>query len=435
MQVVESERKIPVYKRAEVVIAGGGPSGIMAAVTCARKGIKTLLVERYGFLGGMATVGLVGPFSGFAIRGERVLGGFPWEFVSRIREKGGAIVIEGTGNIAFDPEAVKIVAQRMLEEEGCDIILHSLVVGAIVEKGEIKGIIVENKSGRGAILGKVVIDATGDADIAHFCGAEYEKTAELQPMSLCFRMGNVDTDNLSNLFLGSDIKRSPNGANPQIREKMIKAYREGELSLFGGPWILYGSTVREGEVSLNVTRVAGDATDAEEITRAELKAREDMHKIVEFLKKNFTPFRNSFILDSALQIGIRETRRITGEYKLTANDILKYADFPDSIARGCHPIDIHDFRSEKQRIIRLKRWYSIPYRCMIPQKVENLVVTGRAISSTREAFASVRVQGTCMALGQAAGCAAALCVGERKTPRKLNWELLRGELKKQGALV
>lgn len=435
MHIMEPEKKIPVLREADVVVAGGGPAGLMAAVACARNKARTVLVERYGFLGGMATAGLVGPFSGFAIGGERIVGGIPWEFVSRIEEKKGALVIQGTESVAFDPEVVKIVAQRMLEEEKCDILLHSLVVGAVKENREIKSVIVENKSGRQAILGKVIIDATGDADIAHFCNAEYEKSSEFQPMSLCFRMGSVDTENLSDLFLGADRKRSPKGVNLQVREKMVEAYRKGELPLFGGPWILYGSTVREGEVSLNVTRVPGDATDAFEITRAELKAREDMHSIAEFLKENFAAFRSSFIIDSATQIGVRETRRIIGEYILTAEDILNCVNFPDSIARGCHSIDIHSPESEDQKLVRLKNWYLIPYRCMIPKKVENLIVTGRVISATREAFASVRVQGTCMALGQAAGTAAALCLRQKTTPRGLNVKLLQDKLKCQGAKV
>ena len=435
MQITEPEKKIPVFKVADVVVAGGGPAGLMAAVACARNNVKPVLVERYGFLGGMATAGLVGPFSGFAIDGERIIGGIPWEFVCRMREREGALIIEGMGNVAFDPEVVKIVAQKMLEEEKCDIFLHSLVAAAITEDGEIKGIIIENKSGRQAILGKLVIDATGDADVAHFCGAEYEKSSKPQPMSLCFRMGKVDTDNLSDLFLGSDRKKSPQGVNVRIRKKMIPAHRKGELPLFGGPWICYGSTVRKGEVSLNVTRIPGDATNVVDITRAELKAREDMQRIAEFLKKNFTPFRNSFIIDSGTQIGVRETRRIRGEYVLTAKDILSHTRFPDSIAQGCHPIDIHSPESENQKLVHLKEPYSIPYRCMIPEKMENLIVTGRAISTTEKAFASVRVQGTCMALGQAAGCAAALCVRQGTTPRKLKVKLLQERLEDQGARV
>lgn len=436
--IFEPEREIPVVMNVDVVIAGGGPAGLAAAIAAARNGVKTLLIERYGFLGGMATTGLVGPMQG-CISGEKwVIDGIPRELIDRMKKLGGIIIndkmtaIGTTENrpyktdVSFEPEILKFVADEMMKEAGASMLLYSLVVDAIVEDNRIRGVVVENVSGRHAILARIVVDATGDGVVAAKAGIPFEKGRKedglLQPMSLMFRMGNIHAP------IDRDV----------IRKMAKNAVERAELPLFGGPWIGLGSTVRDGSVSVNMTRLWGDATNVWDLTNASVTAREHVIKFADFLKRNIPDCASCYLIDTAAQIGIRETRRILGEYVLTREDILQTKEFHDAIARGCHPIDIH---SPSQTVNQHEDWlkpgdsYGIPYECLIPRKIENLILAGRCISTTHEAHASIRVMGTCMATGQAAGTAAALAIRENTTPRCLDVSMLQGTLAKQKAIL
>ncbi len=421
----------------DVAVCGGGPAGLIAAVAAARNGARTILIERYGFLGGMATLSLVSPISEFNKRGKRIIGGIPLEFAEMMEKLGGADTSYPTGNVHFDPEIYKLAAQRMVLGSGASLLLHSYITGCAMDKdtsGRITGITVENKSGRQNIEARYFIDSTGDADLSYYSGFPYRlgdgESKELQPMTLWFRLGGVDTDNLENMEMRELGRRH---CNFRIKDALVALSKEEQVPKFGGPWML--TTFRKGEASINMSRYAGNGTDAHSLTEAECALREDVFRLVELLRKHFPEFKNCYLIDTGTQAGIRETRRIEGLYEMTLDDIMSPKNFPDTVAKGGHPVDIHKAGSRDQDLRVVSDGYNIPYRSMIPVGSDNLIVAGRAVSATREAFASIRVQASCMALGQAAGTAAALCCRKNVPVHNLNGAELNGILREQGAIV
>jgi len=434
--VREPERHTPIVATADVVVCGGGPAGFIAALAAARNGARTVLVERLGFLGGAATGGFVGPISNFNnSRGDRIIAGIPLEFVEAMATQGGAIVNQSGGNVPFDPEIYKRVSMRMVSDAPIHTLLHSHVVDCIVDPlapGKITHLLIESKSGRQAIETRFIVDCTGDADVIARAGLAYHVDDAPQPMSLCFRLGGVDTRKLPSLYIPAD-------GNPDhhegLRRAMQRLRSSGDLPAFGGPWVVHGSTVREGEVSVNATRFSGSGIDAASLTEAEFVTRDNMWRIVEMMRQGSEEFRNCYLIDSACQVGVRESRRIRGVYTMTKEDILSPRDFADTIAKGSHPIDIHSAKDDVQDLTWLDDAYSIPYRTLLPVGSENVLAAGRIASATREAFASMRVQATCMALGQAAGTAAALCSRQNVSVAALDAKLLRDTLRADGAIV
>lgn len=434
--IIEKQKQIPVVNMADVVVCGGGPSGLIAAISAARQGAETILIEKNGFLGGMATAGLVGPISNFRFDGDLIIKGIPWEFMQKVAKLKGAVINDPSGNVAFDPEIYKLVADNMVKSAGVKVLLYSTVVDVISEeKGKLSHIILENKSGRQAIGCKQVIDASGDGDIIARAGFSYNisELSKLQPVSLVFRLGGVDTGKLDPLYLGVG---DAGGFNSKLREKMLAAREKGiDIPLFGGPWVVHGSIIRSGYVSVNATRRLCSCIDADELTNAQITLRKDMFSLFEFMKSFLPALKDSYILDSASSIGTRESRRIRGLYELGENDILHPVSFEDTIAKGSHPIDSHSSESSKQALTWLRQAYNIPYRSLIPVESKNVLVTGRSISATPQALASTRVQATCMALGQAAGTASALCANLKIPVADLNPKVLRTALKDQNAFI
>jgi hypothetical protein len=452
--VTEPERRVPVIEETDVLVVGGGPAGLCAAVAAARRGVRTALVERYGFLGGMATAGLVGPFAGARHRyGDgRIIGGIPWEIVERLVSHGGAMLdtfeysgmADGIdeapavsrpggnrGDVPFDSEVLKWVADRIAGEAGVRLHCHTLAAGVVREGPRVAAVVVERKSGRAALVGQVVVDATGDADVAAMAGAPFEagrpNDGAMQPMTLMFRLGGVDTATLG------DITRPV--IVPAIRAKAEALAASGELPMFGGPWTFWGSTIRTGEVMVNMVRLWGDATDTETLTRNAITGRDHVQKFVAFLRGNFAEFRGAYLIDTAAQVGIRETRRIRGEYVLSDRDIAEGRQFTDSIALGGHVIDIHSPAGTHGQVRRPVAAYQIPYRCLLPLGVENLLVAGRPISTTHKAHGSARVMGTAMATGQAAGVAAAIAARGTGRVRDVDVGELRRQIAALGGLV
>lgn len=436
--VQEPAKQLPIVKSVDVLVCGGGPAGFMAAIAAARNGAKTLLIERYGFLGGMATASFVGPISRFKVNDEFAVRGIPWEFVERMAQKDGAVTDLYSGNVPFDTEVYKLVSMQMVRESGAELLFHAYAVGVLMDTndpGKCNYVIIESKSGRQAIEAKYIIDCTGDADIVDFAGLPYERSntesGQTQPMTLYFRMGGVKTEEMEELMMADNGV----GHVQDLHDRMKEAREKGELPLFGGPWIQHGSTLHPGEVSANVTRYPGNAVDVNSLTEAEYTTRENMFDLLPFLKNNMPALRNAHLIASGTQVGIRESRRIKGLYQMTKEDVLESKDFHDTVAKGAHPIDIHSAESNTQQLIWLKQPYNIPYRALIPETSKNILVAGRCISATREAFASIRVQAQCMALGQAAGTAAAMCSSSDQSIDQLDGASLRERLAEQGALV
>ncbi|MCX6375647.1 MAG: FAD-dependent oxidoreductase [Armatimonadetes bacterium] len=407
----------------EVLVAGGGPGGLAAAVAAARNGADTLLVERYGFLGGMATAGLVNPYMTYWAGEEQIIHGVHQEIIDRLTELGAY----GKGSrTAFDPEAFKYVADRMCEDAGVRVLLHSFVTDVVVSKSEIAQVEIAGKSGKRTLDAKVVVDATGDADVAFLAGAQCEKGRSsdglMQPMTLNFRVCNVDVDRMP-----------PRG--DEFNALFERAKSEGRLHCPRESVLLF-LTTRAGEIHFNQTRITqADGTSSEDLTRAEIEGRRQAWEFVEFLRRDVPGFEKAEMLVSGPQVGIRESRRVIGEYVLTEEDVLGARKFPDVIARGSYSIDIHSPTGAGTVIKRLQpgESYDIPYRCLVPLGIENLLIAGRPISATHEAHSSLRIMPICFAIGQAAGTAAALCVKKRTTPRKLDVPLLQKTLRTQGA--
>lgn len=436
MEKIIQERDIPVVGNYDVVVCGGGPGGIMAALAAARGGAKTCLIERYGFLGGMATAGLVAPISVFNYNGRRIIDGFPWEFIERLTEIGGAREEKPLGNITFSPEKYKLLAPRILKEAGVDIFFHSYITGIRTteekdSKTKIEYVIIDNKNGAEAIGGKYFIDATGDSDLAWMAGVPMQPIkGELQPASLIFMLSGVDTDALPM------IRHSQQGVNYHdlaIRDIFTKLREEGteDVPMFGGPW--YCGILADGIVLVNMTRHFADMTDNRVAGEIECLLRENAHKYTELLRKYIPAFKNAELIATAPMTGIRETRRILGAHTLTGEEYLEAMNFPDSVARGCHPVDIHSANSTNQRCQFMKDAGYVPYRSLYAPSYPNLLVAGRNFSADEVASASIRVQASVMGLGQAAGTAAAMASKAGICVDKVNTDELRKRLIEIGA--
>jgi hypothetical protein len=417
--VTEPQRQTPIVAEVDVAVIGGGTAGIMAAVAAARTGAKTLVVERYAHLGGYFACQPGGAFgqSFQDMNGDPIIEGLPWEFMKRLIAAGGAVgpkEIEpppgnewhiGQSRPVVHYEAVKTLAFEMMEEEGVQLLLHSLTVGAIVHDQVVKGVIVENKSGRQAILAKVVVDSSGDADVAAYAGAQFEKTP---------------SQDMYQIQRGFKVAICNERGRPEILGPQDSPLR-----------IHY----------LNAAYNHGDGSDALDLTRAEVEIRKRALQRLEELRKR-PGYETAYIFETGESplLGVRETRRIVGEYMLTEQDIQQGRKFADSIAKSAQGLDMHksasDDRGESAICLPCETdYYDIPYRCLLPVQVDNLVVAGRCISATHIAEAATRKVPNCMATGQAAGTAAALAAQSGVTPRKLEVTRLQRALREQGANV
>ncbi len=407
----------------DVLVAGGGPAGLAAAVAAARSRARTLLVERYGFLGGMATAGLVNPFMGFHIRGEPIIGGILAEVIERLKAVGGWS--SPRTPLAFDAEAFKFVADDLCREAGVTLLLHTWVGAAKVRRKHIESVALENKSGSQQAAARLYVDATGDADLAARAGVPCEvgrpQDGLMQPMTTCFRMAGVA------------INRMP--PRSRINRLYQAAQAAGEITNPRENVLLF-YVPTPGVVHFNTTRVVGrSGVDAQGLTAAEVEGRRQVREMVTFLRKRVPGFERAYLQMVAPQIGVRETRRIVGEYVVTGDDIVQARKFDDAVARGNYPIDIHNPAGAGTVIRHLPEGesYDLPYRCLVPRRVDNLLVAGRSVSATHEGQASLRIMPICMALGQAAGVAAALCAKRGIAPRELPYAALRRSLLHQGA--
>jgi hypothetical protein len=430
--IMEPERETPIVEDADVVVVGGGPAGLVAAIASARNGARTLLVERYGHLGGMATGGFVLLLDQFCDMEKQIIYGIPQEMVDRLVKLGGAVrppesetfqrseeILEKWDKFYFvwasrvkwsamiDPEAMKSLANTMTEEEGVKLLLHSMAVGAAVENDRIKAVVLEGKSGRMAVSGKVVIDATGDGDVAAAAGAPFEEGR--LPITVISRVGSVDVQKAIRF----------EQENPEQYRKLI-ADLTGTLSRDGVLFEPWSRTIHDNEVWFDCPTFQDlNALSVEDLTLVEIKARKYTGIILDYYKEKMPGFATSYVLDTAPQIGVRESRRIIGDYVLSEKDIKSRRKFEDVVARYASVFDPG-------------YPFDIPYRCLVPKKIDNLLMTGRCVSSTHDALNHIRLIPSCMALGQAAGTAAALSVKTNVKPRDLNVVLLQEKLTSDG---
>lgn len=433
METIRIEKNIPVVGRYDVVVCGGGPAGFIAAIAAARKGASVALVEQYGFLGGMATTSYVAPLSVFTYKGRKVIGGIPWEFIERLEELGGGLIEKPLGNVAFDPELYKLLCQRMVLEAGVKLYLHSYLSGCVCGDGRISQVIIENKSGSQALDADVFIDCTGDADLAYMAGVPMQDKSgrPLQPMSSYFILNGVDTDSPMVREAMHHNKQGENCYCLPMRKKMLELQEELDIPDFGGPW--YCTTLHDGCVAVNVTRVSADACDAEQLSAAECSLREDCFRMAGIFRKLFPEFRNCYVASVAVNGGVRETRNIKGMHVISAQEYLNAFHYEDSISRGAHPIDIHASKGASQSVTFLEEPAYVPYRALIAEGFPNLLVAGRCLSADRVAFASLRVQASCMGSGQAAGVASALASASGVAVQDVDVPALVAELKNMGA--
>jgi glycine/D-amino acid oxidase-like deaminating enzyme len=441
-------RDVPIVQQADVVVMGGGPTGIAAALASAQEGADTLLVERYGFLGGNATAGLVGPLLGaFDAAGEeQLICGLFETFVQRMIAADGAIhpreIRTGDPHVAFstarifdhatpfDPETMKVVAARLLRESGVDLLLHSFFVDAMVEDRTLKGVIVANKSGLQAIAAKVVVDCTGDGDVAARAGAPVAQgRAEdglVQPSTMFFRIKDVDKPRYHAYVRETQDRH--------FHILFARARAAGDIT-FQREIAVVLEQPRGDEWRVNCTRIHGvDGTNVRDLTRAEIEGREQVQELIRFFRKYVPGFERCTLVDTGAQVGVRETRRIVGEYTLTADDILCGTPFDDVVVFCAYPPDLHSPTNSGHTNVgqMTANAYQIPYRAMVPQVIDGLLAAGRCISATHEALSAVRVMAQCFGMGQAAGTAAALAVGAGVLPRQVDVRTLQRTLVMRG---
>jgi hypothetical protein len=449
-------RRAPIAASSDVLVVGGGPAGLGAALGAANTGVNVILTERYGFLGGNATAALVMPLMSFHTQeqaprksdtvtllpndhgsGKPVIAGVLTALLERLVRAGGAISpsLETGYVVPFDPEVFKLVALDLLDEAGVRFLFHALA-SDVIGNHRVNGVVFETKSGPVVIRAPVVIDCTGDGDVAARAGAPYAVGRDddqlVQPMTLMFRITEFDRSHFEAYVREHpDQWRGVHGLWDLIR----KAVADGNLRLPRED-ILFFSTLHEREVSVNSTRVNKVlGTDVWDLTYAEWKSRRQMRQIAAFLRHYVPGFDQGYIVQSGVNIGVRETRRILGEYQLTADDILEARKFPDVIVRSTYPVDIHNPEGIGTTLKRLPpgEAYDIPLRCLLPQRVEGLIVAGRCISGTHEAHSSYRVMPVSIATGHAAGVCAGLAVRDQKTPRAISASEVQAELIRQGA--
>lgn len=417
----------------DVVVCGGGPAGVGAALAAAREGMRTLLLENQICLGGMATAGMVNRLGPYHDQREIILRGIPWEVLRLLIERGLAqepVVCEPANWhdywLVFDPEGMKLVLDELLRQAGVEVSFDTRVVAPRMAGDEIAGVVAESKSGRQAFLGKVVIDATGDGDIAARAGAPFAMGREgdglLQPMTTFFKCLNMDW--------------------PAARRYVEAHYGElvrRAVEEVGNPFVLPGtdSYLHKEETYFNcLHRHEVDGTRREDISRAATDLRKMMWGNLEILRRHVPGCERVSLSASAAAMGVRETRRFVGEYTLTVEDVLGGRQFADQVYRYACFVDIHapkpgDKSALADRHPPPGQSYGVPYRCLLPLGVERLLVAGRCLSATHEALASVRMMPSCMAMGQAAGTAAALAVEGETTPRKVDPAHLRERLAAQ----
>jgi FAD dependent oxidoreductase len=427
-RIDETPGSARIVAQSDVLVVGGGPSGLAAAVAARREGCKVTLVERYPYLGGLASGGMVLVLDDMHNGDEVTVTGLCMEMIERMARVGTCVYPprEERGQsealfrkwgrwgvhdfrsqlkpqpivmaAAFDPDGWKRASNEMITEAGVDVRLHSWFSSAVVRDGRIRGVICETKAGREALLGDIVIDTTGDLDVAAAAGAKFTEGAYI--VTTVFRLGNVDTDEAERFA----------EAEP---ETFAKLDRQAKRTI-GGSWEFWWlKTPLPGVVWCNCPHMTGyDGLKVEDLTRADFEGRKRIYALVEFARANMPGFADCFVVDVAPQLGIRQTRLLEGEYVVTKEDVVERVYFPDTVARG--------------------RDYYTPYRSMLPREVDGLIVAGRHYSATETAQKISREIPPCMSMGQSAGVAAALALAADVSPRRVEAHAICARVRAQG---
>lgn len=414
-------------KAYDLIVSGGGLTGVAAAVAAAREGLRVLLIERSGCLGGAMSNNLVYPFMKYStpVDGKEKL--LCTGLLSEMRERERAYDAGGT-MIKFRPEYFKLVLDDMVSEAGVTVLFHAQIFGVERKERAVTALQVATLSGVMTLCADFFVDATGNGDVLALAGCEFllgrESDNLCQPMTTCFRMCGVDVD----LFKAE---------RPRLQELYKQARERGEIK---NPRenILTFSGIGEGVLHFNTTRVLKhDPTDAFAVSRAEIEARRQIHEVVEFLKKSSKAFEHATLVSIASEIGVRESRKLRGEYVLTADDLLAQRMFEDRVVLANYDIDIHNPAGTGTYIHYFKdgEYYSIPYRSLLPREYDNLLVAGRCISATHEAQAAVRVMPICACMGEAAGTAIALAKSTGTNTHTLSVSALQEKLRANGATL
>ncbi|WHY71225.1 FAD-dependent oxidoreductase [Fictibacillus enclensis] len=442
-------------KHYDIVVVGGGPAGINAAIAAGRKHKKVLLVERHGFLGGMSTIASVYPWMTYHNEnGTQVIKGIADEIVQRLKNRGASPghLRDTCGFVysvtPYDPEVYKVLAVEMLEEAGADLLVHSFVDTVKVENNRIQYIQITSKSGRQKVYADMFIDTSGDADIAYLSGAPTlkgrDQDQKTQPLTMKFRMRGVDLKKVKEQMINHPenfFKKTPFDDLPNLPltavQGFYKEWKEADLPI-NRDQVLFFAGPAEDEVLVNMTRVQDlDSTKIEDLTKAEFEGRKQVLMVADFLKNLIPGFENASISSTGAQIGIRESRRIEGNYVLTKEDVVAGRKFDDVIAKSGYPIDIHAPSGNGMEIswIEGDGSFDIPYGCLVPKKIQNLLVAGRCMSTSHEALATTRLTPSAMAVGQAAGTAAAMTHTNGTTPSNIDIKELQKQLVEDGMVL
>lgn len=448
----ETEREVPIIAEVDVLVIGAGPAGMGAAIQAGRENVSVMLIEQSGDVGGVATTGLMSHWTG------HTQGGIYEEILDQSSDcqnsnKVGFENFNGDDRQIINPEKLKLTFLEMLEEAKVKLRLYTFASTPIMDGNTIKGVIIESKSGREAIIAKIVIDCSGDGDIAAKAGAPYikgrEEDGKMQPATLMFKVGGVDFNEA--VFPGGfedhimiDSKKIKAFENKADLEPLydIQALGVENLPKPAGHVLLYKSSL-PGIVTCNMTNIIGiDGTSAEDLTKASIICRKQIDYIIKFLRSFIPGYSSCYLLSTASQIGIRETRHFVGETTITKEDIVTARVFDDWIVtKASFNFDVHNITGSgldetgAQKEFKQNKGYTISYGCFIPKKIENLLLAGRNISGTHMAHSNYRVMPICANMGQGVAIAAALCVKKNLQPRALDYKLIQKRLLELGVIV
>ncbi|MBN2570833.1 MAG: FAD-dependent oxidoreductase [Ignavibacteriales bacterium] len=429
---------MPFKNKYDVIVAGAGIAGICAAIKSQKLGAETLLIERYSFLGGMSSAGMVTPLMKYWFKDKILVKGVFEDLQNEMRKFDGMI---DNGFYALE---FRKAAYKLLKNANVDILFNSEIIKTNFNNRKLESVTINSHNQKKIIQGNVFIDTSGDASLIYLSGLPFQKgdemTGNLQTMTLFFRMGGIDIDRVKEnawknkedyfawIFDTADYQKiiSIAGFFNAVKKELEKGELQKELS-----YIFFTTLPEKGEGAFNTTNIMGlDASSSSDLTKAEIIGREQVNQVINFLVNKIEGFENSYLLESAVQIGVRETRRVIGDYTINGEDVKTGRKFNDAIARACYGIDIHGQENEDSRMEELpeNQYYEIPMKALFVKDADNILSAGRCVSSTREGHSAVRIQPTCAAMGEAAGAIAALAIKNNLTIRNVDYKEVRKEL-------